>query len=88
VQTPGFRGLNVMVYFKSQSAYMHAKDIDKKYFLARIPANEKVIIVAYGRKGQDYFFGKLPGIVTAKGNADVTPQKMSKEEFEKALNML
>lgn len=88
VKTPGFKGLNVIVYFKSQSAYMHAAYEKAKYRLRKIPADESVVLVANGKSCDAYYFAKQPSIITKKGSVDVSPQKMSKEEFEKALKTL
>ncbi|MES2772651.1 MAG: OmpA family protein [Bacteroidota bacterium] len=88
VYTPQCNGANVLVYFKKQHAYLPAKWKNGRYEVTDVPANEPVCLVAFGKKGDTYHFGKKDARLSKEGSAEVLMTRLTKEEFEKEMKGL
>lgn len=89
VSTPDFRGANVMIYFKNQNAYLPAFENKKGlYKVARVPPDEKVWIVAFGKKDGEYYYNKKEFIIEKNARTDITLAKVSEEDFRKEMKSL
>lgn len=85
VNTPGFEGMNVMVYFKKIHSYLQAYYDGSKFLVSNIPPNQPVILVAMGKKDGQYYFGKHEFTTASKTTTipNITP--VSKEDLRAAL---
>ncbi|HMK25818.1 MAG TPA: OmpA family protein [Chitinophagaceae bacterium] len=89
VSTPEFRGASVLVYFKSQNAYLPAyEDAKGLYKVVKVPPDEKVWIVAFGKKNGQYYYSKKEFIIEKNARTDLTLAKMSEEDFRKQMKSL
>jgi hypothetical protein len=89
VSTPEFRGASVMVYFKNQNAYLPAyEDAKGLYKVARVPPDEEVWIVAFGKKNGEYFYSKKEFIIEKNARTDISLEKISEEDFRKQMKSL
>lgn len=89
VATPGFNGANVMVYFKSQQAYMQAMNKDNNtYSISRIPPGQDVVVIAFGKRDDVYYLGKKNFTTSAKSKDQLDLQVVSKEDFHKTIKSL
>lgn len=84
VSTPGYQGMNVVIYFKRLNAFMNARLENGRYKVDKIPVNEPVIIVGFGKKDGKYFFAKQPYLIDKDGVAKLTVKAVEETAFEKA----
>lgn len=88
VNTPGFIGISVMAYFKKLSAFMPAVAASKGYQVQAVPPGMEVVLVAIGKKGNDFYYGTQQ-ITTEKGlTANVKVEKVTKEDMINAIRNL
>lgn len=88
VSTPAFEGANVVVYFSSLRAFMQAgRDGYTKYAVKKIPAGEKIWVIAFGKKGGEYYVAKK-SFTTSRGlTASLEMNKVPETEFRKVLKL-
>lgn len=88
VSTPSFEGANVVVYFSSLKAFMQANaDGYTKYSVKKVPAGEKIWIIAFGKKNGEYYVSKKK-FTTEKGlTASLDMDKVPEPEFRKILKL-
>lgn len=88
VNTPGFKGMHVMCYFKNLRAFMQAEGAAGQYMVSRVPPDAEVILVAFGKKDDGFYFGKQE-FVTGSGKTGIVKiQKVDEKDFEKEIKSL
>jgi hypothetical protein len=88
VNTPGFKGMHVMCYFKNLRAFMQASGAEGKYKVSLAPPDAEVVLVAFGKNDDGFYFGKQE-FVTGKGkSASVMVKKTTEADFEKEIKNL
>lgn len=88
VTTPGFKGMNVLAYFKRLNAFMLSAAGPDDYLIGRVPENEDVYIVAFAKKEKDYFLSIQPYTVQRNGRVAVSFAKMDEAAFKNELKQL
>jgi hypothetical protein len=88
VATPRFKGATVMVYFKKLHAYMQANCQGELYSVYRVPPNEEVSVVAFGKEGSEFYFGRKDYTVMSKGTTAVELIKLSRDGFKRQIKAL
>jgi hypothetical protein len=77
VKTPGFKGMNVLVYFKKLNAFMNAARSGNQYFFKNIPEGEEVYLLAFGKKDEEYYYGQQPYIIAKQGQVNLNLTKVA-----------
>lgn len=88
VTTPGYSGMNVMVYFKNLRGYLPAFFNGKKFVAKQIPPGEEVILIAMGKKGDQYYFGRKDYTSSKKDIPEIAIKKSDMEEINRELDKL
>ena len=83
--TPGFKGANVIVYFKSINAYLPAMTTGNRSVIKNVPPGLRVVIIAMGMRGNDLYFGKQSLVTGNKIDATIALEKVSSEKEMKDL---
>lgn len=86
--TPGFSGLTVMAYFKKINSFLQADHTSRDYIVKNVPAGTDVILVAVGKKGNDFFFGTLPTNTSLNGPQNIAVAKISESDFRQRMKNL
>jgi hypothetical protein len=88
VRTPEFDGAQVLVYFKNLNAFMPAGYTKERYKVERVPTEENVYLIAVGKKGGDFYYGKKDFTISKIATVDVAMQKVSYDEMKKMFTAL
>jgi hypothetical protein len=88
INTPGFKGMRVMCYYKSLRAFMPANGSEGQYNITQSPPNAEVIVLAFGKKGDEFYFGKQEFITGKNKSASVILKKSPEADFEKEIKNL
>jgi hypothetical protein len=88
VKTPGFSGMQVLVYFKKLNAFMEVWQHNRQYKVLRVPANEEVILVAFGKKDGVCYYGQSDYAIDKNGVAKLGLEKINDNDFSKRLKGL
>jgi len=88
VNTPGIKGMNVIVYFKEIHAFMPAFFSGNRYLIPNVPSNMKVIVIAVGKKGEDFYFGKNETTIGKEPFELMDILKTNKEYINKLMDKL
>lgn len=84
IKTPGFKGMQVMCYFKSLRAFMQAQG----GIVSLVPPDAEVVLVAFGKKDDGFYFGKQEFITGSGKTGIVNLQKMDEKQMEKEIKSL
>lgn len=92
VNTPGFKGATVMVYFKSLSSYMQAysdeRNNNSQYMISGVPAGQKVVIVAMGKRDGAYYFSRKEFTTEKGAKAALELTGITEEDLNKEIRSL
>gem|GEM_PF-2859211 len=88
VTTPGFKGMNVLAYFKRLNAFMISDAGPEDFRLSRVPENEEVYIVAFGKKDGTYYASIHPYTVAKNGKVSVSFAQMDEDSFKKEIKSI
>ena len=83
VKTPDFVGAQLLVYFKNLNAFMPAEYENDKYKVLKVPPGEDVYLIAVGKRGDEFYFGKQPFTISQNGVANVSMKKIKYEDMKK-----
>lgn len=88
INTPGFKGMHVVCYFKNLRAFMQTTGAQGKYKVSLAPQDAEVILLAFGKNDEEFYFGKQE-FITGKGkSASVMLKKTTEADFEKEIKNL
>ena len=88
VSIPGISGMTVLAYFKSISAYLPASGSHTGSVLWKVPVDVPVILIAIGKKGDDFYFGRKEYITNAMSPCVMKVEKMTEEAFRNEMKLL
>lgn len=88
VNTPGFKGMHVLCYFKNLRAFMQVGGKAGQYLMRAVPPDAEVVLIAFGKKDDDFYFGKQEFITGNKKSASVILKKVPEADFDKEIKSL
>ena len=88
VKTPGFENAQMLVFFKNINAFMPLGYENGTYEARKIPLGEDVDLIAVGKKGDEFYYGKKPFTVSENAIADVAMQPVKYDEMKKMFETL
>ena len=87
-RTPGCEGARLLIYFERLNAFIPAEYSNERYTVRKVPAGEEVYVIAVGKKGNEFYYGKKVFTIAKKATADITMQKVRYDEMKKMLTAL
>jgi hypothetical protein len=88
VRTPNFDGAQILVYFKNINAFMQAEYKDGNYRVRKVPAGEDVYLIAVGKRGDEFYYGKKAYTISRKANIDLALEKVQYNEMKEMFSSL
>lgn len=88
VQTPGFKGMNVMLYFRKLNAFMNAAQLGDRYFFPNVPIGQEVYVIAIGKQQNAFYYGQQQFTIQKDGQVSLDLSKTNLEQCKKNLSEL